>query len=92
MDGICRELIGACVIIVQKIALSWMQKRESGRQDPCGGILADDQVDFPASPACVVLTIFSCLVSTVKHIMPIFGSFSSLATLFLVSAHATGFP
>ncbi len=75
MDGLCRELIGACVIIVQKIALSWMQKRESGRQDPCGGILADDQVDFPASPACVVLTIFSFLVSTIKHIMPIFGSF-----------------
>jgi hypothetical protein len=75
LDGLCRELIGACVIIVQKIALSWMQKRESGRQDPCGGILADDQVDFPASPACVVLTIFSFLVSTIKHIMPIFGSF-----------------
>jgi hypothetical protein len=75
LDGLYRELIGACVIILQKIALSWMQKRESGRQDPCGGILADDQVDFPASPACVVLTIFSFLVSAVKHIMPIFGSF-----------------
>jgi hypothetical protein len=75
LDELCRELIDACVIIVQKIALSWMQKRESGRQDPCGGILADDQVGFPASPACVVLTIFSFLVSTVKHIMPIFGSF-----------------
>jgi hypothetical protein len=61
LDGLYRELIGACVIILQKIALSWMQKRESGRQDPCGGILADDQVDF--------------LVSAVKHIMPIFGSF-----------------
>jgi SNF2 family DNA or RNA helicase len=43
LDGLYRELIGACVIILQKIALSWMQKRESGRQDPCGGILADDQ-------------------------------------------------
>lgn len=24
-----------------------MVKRESGRQDPCGGILADDQVNLP---------------------------------------------
>lgn len=26
------------------MALAWMVKRESGRQEPCGGILADDQV------------------------------------------------
>ncbi|KAG0557123.1 hypothetical protein KC19_11G104000 [Ceratodon purpureus] len=27
----------------QRIALSWMVNRESGRSEPCGGILADDQ-------------------------------------------------
>lgn len=32
--------------VVQKMALSWMVHRESGRNGPCGGILADDQVRF----------------------------------------------
>lgn len=41
------------------MALAWMVKRESGRQEPCGGILADDQVRR-ASPSSlnVVLNVY----------------------------------
>ncbi|XP_024359379.1 helicase-like transcription factor CHR28 [Physcomitrium patens] len=37
------DLLTMTLLKHQRIALAWMVNRESGRHEPCGGILADDQ-------------------------------------------------